>query len=230
MPKVKSGKKYRRRTYRARGGGSSSYSLGSSAVAPGAPYAQEVIPGSACDATANRFGAISNYSPPGHGGLPGYAGGGKRRKSRKSNSLQKKYKKFSKKVMNSLRKFRRHRGGRWTANVAATTGGPNPIVPIQRVGCEGGTVYTPIPKGQAGGSTQATSAYYAAPLGRGPDSAFYQAPNAGYTNNPSPWVSSTGTPSLLQVPYEARSMNQACLKTGGGRKKRSTRKKSVWWF
>lgn len=248
MPKVRKGKKH---TRRQRGGASASYSLGSSSVAPGAPYAQEVIPGSACDATSARPGAITGYSPPGHGGLPGYAGGGSRKN---------KYKKFSKRVMNSIRKrfakrSAKQRGGRWTADLASPLGasGPNVFAPTVRLGCEGGTPYTQVPppmKGggqcgalpQAGGATQAsTSAYYAAPLGRGPDSAFYQAPNAGYGNQASTWTSSAGSPSLLQVPYEARSMNQACLKTGGGRKKtiKATRKvkrkgkgkkRGLFWF
>jgi hypothetical protein len=40
-------------------------------------------------------------------------------------------------------------------------------------------------------------------------------------------VGSTGAPSLLQTPYDARSYNPACLKTGGGRryKKRKMTKK-----
>lgn len=250
MPKVRKGKKH---TRKQRGGASASYSFGSSSVAPGAaPGAQEVIAGSACDSTNQRFGAISGYSPPGHGGLPGYAGGGR--------SLKSKYKKFSKRVMNSLRKrftkqHAKQRGGRWVPDLASPIGasGPNVFAPTVRLGCEGGTPYTPIPSPmngggqcgavpQAGGATQASSsAYYAAPLGRGPDSAFYQAPNAGYTNQPSSWVSSAGSPSLVQVPYEARSMNQACLKTGGGRKKvgKATRKtkrkgrgkkRGLFWF
>jgi hypothetical protein len=250
MPK---GKRYgKKHTRRQRGGASASYSFGS-AVAPGAPYAQEVIAGSACDATSARPGLLGGYSPPGNGGLPGYAGGGSRKN---------KYKKFSKRVMNFLRKrftkrsakrSAKQRGGRWTTDLASPLGasGPNVFAPTVRLGCEGGTPYTPIPPPmagggqcgampQAGGATQASeSAYYAAPLGRGPDSAFYQAPNAGYTNQPSSWVSSSGSPSLLQVPYQASSMNQACLKTGGGRKKarKATRKgkgkgkkRGLFWF
>jgi hypothetical protein len=230
MPK---GKRYgKKHTRKQRGGASASYSFGSSSVAPGAaPYAQEVIPGSACDATSARPGAISGYSPPGHGGLPGYAGGGR--------SLKAKYKKFSKRVMNSLRKRfgRKMRGGRWTTDLASPLGasGPNVFAPTVRLGCEGGTPYTQVPPPMNGGAPQADSAYYAAPLGRGPDSAFYQAPNAGYGNQASSWTSSTGTPSLVQVPYQAGSMNQACLKTGGGKKrtrkaKRKGKKRGLFWF
>jgi len=54
----------------------------------------------------------------------------------------------------------------------------------------------------------------------GVDSAFYSAPTAGYTNMPSTWMGTTGAPSLLQTPYDARTLNPACLKTGGGRRPR----------
>jgi hypothetical protein len=52
----------------------------------------------------------------------------------------------------------------------------------------------------------------------GVDSAFYVAPTAGYTNNPSTWLASTGAPVQIQTPYAAGAMNPACLKTGGGRR------------
>jgi len=222
----------RGRTWKGRGGASGSYSLGA-AVAPQAPYAQAVIPGEACDATSQRFGAISGYTPPGNGGLPGYSayGGRRSRRSRGSmgyGSFTRKFKNFSKKMMKSLRN-KMWRGGRYGTDVAGVTTGPNPIVPIVRGGCEGGAVTAPLPvppSSQTGGAaTPLTSAYYAQPIGN-PDSAAYAAPTAGYANAPSSWVSSTGTPSLVQIPYEARSMNQACLHTGGGkRSKRSNRSK-----
>lgn len=230
MPRRMKKMSKRRRTWKGRGGASGSYSLGA-AVAPQAPYAQAVIPGEACDATSQRFGAISGYTPPGNGGLPGYSayGGRRSRRSRGSmgyGSFTRKFKKFSKKMMKSLRN-KMWRGGRYETDVAGVTTGPNPIVPIVRGGCEGGAVTAPLPvppRSQMGGAaTPLTSAYYAQPIGN-PDSAAYAAPTAGYANAPSSWVSSTGTPSLVQIPYEARSMNQACLHTGGGkRSKRSKR-------
>jgi hypothetical protein len=59
----------------------------------------------------------------------------------------------------------------------------------------------------------------------GVDSAFYAAPTAGYTNTPSSWVGSTGAPSLLQTPYDARTTPPVCFKTGGGRRgKKASRK------
>lgn len=72
----------------------------------------------------------------------------------------------------------------------------------------------------------------------GPDSMFYNAPTAGYTNVASDRLGGASgvladgkTPFLVQVPYEAKTFNQACVKTGGGRRRaarkscrRSTRK------
>ena len=58
----------------------------------------------------------------------------------------------------------------------------------------------------------------------GVDSAFYVAPTAGYTNNPSSWLASTGAPVQIQTPYAAGAMNPACLKTGGSRRRRMRRK------
>ena len=52
----------------------------------------------------------------------------------------------------------------------------------------------------------------------GGDNLAYYAPTAGYDNKPSTWLDSVGAPVQLQIPYEARSWNPACLKTGGKRK------------
>jgi hypothetical protein len=49
--------------------------------------------------------------------------------------------------------------------------------------------------------------------GLGTDSAAYYAPTAGFDNKPSSWLNSVGAPVQLQIPYEARSWNPACLKT-----------------
>ena len=49
--------------------------------------------------------------------------------------------------------------------------------------------------------------------GLGTDNAAYYAPTAGYDNKPSSWLNSVGAPVQLQIPYEARSWNPACLKT-----------------
>jgi hypothetical protein len=217
MPsKRKMGKKlYRKRTQR--GGDSASYGFGS-AVSPGAPYAQEVIAKEGCVA-ATRPGTLLGYSA-GSGGLPGltgFAGGGTRRAKKLSKKST--YKNFSfKKLMNSMKSYfkskrvRKQRGGRWTADTgAAYATGPNVFVPVTRIGCEGGLVNTSPP-----GAANPTMAFKQMGGVGGVASPYYSAATAGYGNQPSTWVSSSGTPSLLQTPYDARSLNPACLKTGGG--------------
>ena len=64
----------------------------------------------------------------------------------------------------------------------------------------------------------------------GTGSPFLTSPTAGYANQPSTWRDSVGAPVELQIPYNARIMNPACIKTGGRRKntrranRRSTRR------
>jgi hypothetical protein len=219
MPVAK--KNYKRpktKRVKQRGGDSATYSFGSSSVSPGAPYAQTVVPGSACQA-ATKFDAIAGYTPPGRGGLPGYAGGGRRTRKQVRKHLGHKFAEFSKRVLKSLHFFkkakgsrRRQRGGApYTLNVAQTTSGPNPFVPVSKGSCEGGPVTTQqysAPGVQRGG------------VG-GVDSAFLQMQNAGYSNEAPKWTSSVGTPgggSMVQTPYAAGQMNPACLHTGGRRR------------
>lgn len=97
----------------------------------------------------------------------------------------------------SKRSRRRQRGGRYTTEPGApyASVGPNVFTPVSKLGC-----------GFQGG-------------GGGVDLAAYSAPTAGYTNQPSTWVGASGAPVLLQAPYDARTMNQACIKTGGGRRR-----------
>jgi len=202
------------RKRRQRGGESNAYTFGQ-AVAAGAPYASEVIPTSACQAVS-RPGEIMGYSPPGRGGLPGFAGGGRR------------YKKWTLKQLKKLQ--RKTRGGRYTVDVGAALGGPNVLVPNTKLDCRyygGGRK-----KGMFGYGGKRRKMMYggASHLLGSPDLAAYAAPTAGYTNNASSWLSSTGSPVLIQAPYEARAMNPACIKTGGGKKRSSRRKKkSSWW-
>jgi hypothetical protein len=49
--------------------------------------------------------------------------------------------------------------------------------------------------------------------GLGTDSAAYYAPTAGFDNKPSSWLNSVGAPVQLQIPYDAKAWNPACLKT-----------------
>lgn len=110
---------------------------------------------------------------------------------------------------------KKQRGGRYSFDLstpmpgaaAPWAGGPPPVM---RIPCEA-AVHNPLNPVQMGG------------VG-GVDSAFYAAPTAGYTNTPSTWVGSTGSPSLLQTPYDARTTPPVCFKTGGGRRKKGTRR------
>lgn len=116
-------------------------------------------------------------------------------------------------------KKRKQAGGRYSFDLSSPTPGAaapwaGGIPPVIRIPCESAnTTFNPL--NQRGG------------VG-GVDSAFYAAPTAGYTNNPSTWLGSTGSPSLVQTPYEARTTPPVCLKTGGGRRrsKRSGSKRS----
>lgn len=111
---------------------------------------------------------------------------------------------------------RKHRGGRYSFDLAASTNfGGTPwgsgIPQVMSIPCES-TRPNPLNL-QAGG------------VG-GVDSSFYSAPTAGYTNTPSTWVGSTGSPSLVQTPYDARILNPACTTTGGGKGRKASRKAS----
>lgn len=196
----------RRRSRRAQRGGATPYYSFGAAVAPGAPYAAKVEVHDSPNVTRPGFLASANA---GTGGLPGFTGGGKRRN----------------------RGSRKQRGGRYTVDLAGGVGstGPNVFAPVSRIACEGGYV-NPLNPGPHTPSTQPPILKGGARRSRatrkqkggvgGVDSAAYYAPTAGYSNTPSTWVSSTGTPSMLQTPYAAGSMVPACLKTGGGRKNR----------
>jgi hypothetical protein len=117
------------------------------------------------------------------------------------------------------RRVKKQRGGRWTADVGAPLlSGPNQFVPVSRMACEGGMVDTSPPGAvsavvstkQMGGAGTLASPYYSAQT-------------AGYGNQASTWASASGTPSLLQIPNNARTMNPACLKTGGGRRRKNSK-------
>lgn len=206
---VKSNQRVKKYTKRRRqsGGDSAAYTFGP-AVAPGAPYASSVIPTSACMATP-RPGELVGYSA-GSGGLPGFAGGGRRGRGGRRRR--------------GGRSRKQQQGGGYGTDVAAVTGGANPFAPIYRTGCEGGSINTLPPSIQAtqrGGRRRKQSGGVG-----GIDSAFYRAQTAGYGNQASTWVSSSGSPSLLQTPYDARAMNPACLTTGGGRRRSGSRRRS----
>jgi hypothetical protein len=186
---------------------------GSDAYTFGAPIVpggpdQQVVGMSACQAVS-RPGEIASYSPPFRGGLPGMAGGGRR------------YKKFT---LKQLKRLHKKRGGGWTVDTAKPLGGPNVLLDNTKIAaCTWG----------GGGRMRG-----GASLLGSPDLAAYAAPTAGYTNVASSFTDSVGAPILLQQPYEARTMNPACIKTGGGRKatrkankkRRAKKSKSMWKF
>jgi hypothetical protein len=131
-------------------------------------------------------------------GLPGMSGGARRKKRGTRGKKQ--------------------RGGRYSFDLSAPlnpSAGPGfgGIPQVMRIPCEA-AVSNPLNPVQLGG------------VG-GVDSAFYAAPTAGYGNTPSSWVGSTGAPSMLQTPYEARTTPPVCFKTGGGKKKTRRGKKST---
>lgn len=150
-------------------------------------------------------------------GLPGMSGGKRRgtRKGRKGRTMK-----------------RHQKGGRYGF---FPEGDPNPsgqawwagsYAPVQRIACEG-TSPNPLNPTHTGSSAPpgAASPNYwmrggaqmaPASVGVGNvDSMYYYAPTAGYANTASTWKDSVGAPVQIQVPFAARSMNQACLTTGG---------------
>ena len=236
-------KKLKRSITRKRGGGlGNSYGFGAN-ISPGAPVgnAQEVVPMSSCLATP-RFGEIS-YPTTGLG-LPGMSGGYRRRKRARrqgggsqhmlnpetlsgtnwsppnssswspSGNTQ-----FTASPMNSWDMYqkggsrrRRQRAGGYSFDLSQPVPGAaapwaGGIPPVIKIPCESANT-TANPLNQRGG------------VG-GVDSAFYASPTAGYTNVPSSWLGSTGTPSLLQTPYDARTTPPVCMKTGGGKRRGS---------
>jgi hypothetical protein len=168
--------------------------------------------GSSCVAE-QRFGFLPNgFTGP--QGLPGMSGG--RRKGRKG----------------SRRGRKAQRGGGYgIAAYDGTLGTQGGLAPIQSVPCEasrsaipdsgaantlnvrGGTLWDgPIaPKGMIGGGNTESIIV----------------PTARYSDlaDPSGIRSAAGTNIMIHTPLNASEMNPACIKTGGARKKRSTKRK-----
>ena len=196
-----------RKTRSHRGGGlGQSYAFNPAPIIPGVDTGISFKPESSCMASV-RPGTLSDFSPAGTGGLPGMAGG-RRRRMRKGTR--------GRVMKNRRRQSRRQRGGRYGFDLspASIIAGGTPwgtgIPQVMAIPCESARS-NPLNL-QAGG------------VG-GIDSAFYTAPTAGYSNTPSTWVGSTGAPVQVQTPYDARIMNPACMKTGGGRRRRGKKGK-----
>ena len=187
-----------RNTRRHRGGGlGNGYAFNPTPLVPGVDTGLSFKEVSSCMAEV-RPGTLSGYAPAGTGGLPGMGGGG-RRKRRGTRG----------------RRTRGQKGGRYSFDLGSSSSfiGGTPwgtgIPQVMSIPCESARS-NPLNLQQGG-------------VG-GVDSAYYVAPTAGYTNNPSTWVGAAGAPVQIQTPYDARSMNQACLKTGGGRRKKKINK------
>ena len=112
------------------------------------------------------------------------------------------------------------KGGRYEMSMGPLVGSGSDIgmrAPsmAHRISCEGGA---PNSLNQHGGAFQAVHVGAA-------DMMRYQAPNAGYSNQPLALPSGGASPGFLtQIPYAAGSMNRSCLTTGGKRSKRKQRK------
>jgi hypothetical protein len=100
------------------------------------------------------------------------------------------------------------------SRIAAETGTQNTYNPGPHA------LVTQPPLIQGGGAQPLTGASL------GGDNLAYYAPTAGYASQAGSAVNSVGAPIRIEIPYEAKAMNQACLKTGGGRSMRRKSKKS----
>lgn len=207
------------------GGAGEAYTLGSHVA--GAPiinnYGQEIVRFPSCE-NATRPGYLADASIK--GGLPGFAGGGRRRRNRS--------------------RRRSMRGGRYTfePNVVNGVGMMEP----RYSGCGDGAVQNPLNKGDVTSLITAPPAQVPTPKpmngGRrrgtrrsqyggvgGVDSMVYNAPHAGWSVWPgnshggSAGILADGkTPFSINVPYSSQPVvSQACIKTGGGRKSRRRR-------
>lgn len=227
----KSGKKRTHKNRRQNGGGWGFTGASSIPGTPGIvsnPYVATAI--GDCRAVQPGYNIpTSSYGAflkglPGMSGLPGMFGGKhKHKRTRKMKGRK-----------------RTQRGGRYgfapemDPNASGQAWWAGSYAPIQRIACEGGSfnrlnpTHTPssAPAGGAppnyyfnpksglmsGGAQQMAPATYG--VGN-VDSMYYYAPTAGYANTASTWNDSVGGKVQLQVPYGARSMNPACLSTGG---------------
>lgn len=190
-------------------------------------YGQAVIGGPKLipDCLAASKTDVMGYS--GNMGLPGlYKGGGRKNKKQ--------------------RNYRNQSGGRYgfvdVIGMPPSTPALGGYAPMTRIACEGSTPnplnpgpHTPstAPMGAAADPkpfVMAGGAVTGIPATTGftgtADAAAYYAPTAGYGQHASSWVGSTGAPSLIEIPYNARAMNPACIKTGGGRSRKQRRSAS----
>jgi hypothetical protein len=218
-----------------RGGGWGFTGAASIPGAPGTVSNPQVFTGIG-DCRATEPGYTIPYSQYGASmkGLPGMSGGKRTRKGSKGKTRKHRQRGGSMATPSQ-------RGGRYgffpegasdiTPNGSAWWAGS--YAPIQRIGCEGGS-FNPLNPTHTGSSAPpgAASPNYYMAAGKGlmaggaqlapatygvgnVDSMYHYSPTAGYANTASTWKDSVGAPIQIQVPFAARSMNQACLSTGG---------------
>jgi hypothetical protein len=176
------------------------YMAGAS-IAPGVLEWRGGTPGTPDCLAVARPGMVT-YS--GSQGLPGLSGGRRRRGSRKQSGGRRR---GSRKQNGGRRRNTRKQTGGRRRNTRKQTGGRYGFVDgaYQAIPLERSTSDIP----QNGGAS---------------DNQAYYAPTGGYSNQASTWVGSTGAPLLLSAGYSDRSVNQACVKTGGSRRVRKSKK------
>jgi hypothetical protein len=198
----------RRNRTQAGGGLGAGYSVGGPVV-PGLPIGNtsEIVSTTNCRAVTPDYA----ITPPAATGLPGFG-----------------------KMM----------GGAYTFNLGSMSNpngaalGLGAIPEVMKVGCQG-TITNPLNNGPHTASNPTPGATNnwdtAASITKGMvqaggvgqvDSPFYTAPTAGFANTVSTWKDSVGGPVQLQMPYDAKIMNPACVKTGGRRRSGSKRRGS----
>ncbi len=211
-------------------------------------YDGTVQPYASCN-EATRPGFLTGSAAAIKGGLPGFAGGGRRR----SNSMPALPLIGGRRSESAVANFKGQMGGRY-GFVPQVVNGVGIMEP-RYTGCgEGlaavqnplnkdagfpGSVLTapppqvPVPTPMKGGRrrrayTQRAGGSYAV------DAMVYEAPRSGYSHVPSNSAGGNAgtladgkTPFLVNVPYSAQpAPSSACLKTGGGRKSRRKGRKS----
>lgn len=215
---------YSRKTRKQRGAG---YAFGAP-IAPGLinNFGQGVVGGPKLIPDCLAAAKTDTLGYSGGKGLPGLSGGGRRR--------------------GRGRGLKKQKGGRYgfvdPSGMPPSTPFQGGLAPMTRIACESSTP-NPLNPGPHTPSTQPTGAstdpkpfvmaggaVTGIPATSGmtgtADAAAYYAPTAGFERVPSGWVGSTGAPSLIEIPYEAKAWNPACLKTaGGGRKQRTSKRR-----
>jgi hypothetical protein len=197
----------RRNRTQAGGGLGAGYSVGGPVV-PGLPIGNtaEIVANGNCRAVTPDYA----ITPPAATGLPGFG-----------------------KMMGGAYTFNL---GSMPSNGAAL--GMGGIPEVAKVGCQG-TVTNTLNNGPHTASNPTPGATNnwetAAAISKGlvqaggvgqVDSPFYTAPTAGFANTVSTWKDSVGGPVQLQMPYDAKIMNPACVKTGGRRRSGSKSRKA----